>query len=94
LALLEAMASGRPIIATSVSGTTQAMIPNKTGLVVPPQDAQALAEAIIQFLSDPSRARAMGQAARQQVEMHYSARTQADEHLALYRRLLTQSMKS
>ena len=88
MALLEAMASGKPIVATAVSGTTQVMDPDKTGLVVPPQDAAALADAIVQLLSDPVRARAMGQAARRRVEARYSAQGQANAHLALYRRLL------
>jgi glycosyltransferase involved in cell wall biosynthesis len=94
IALLEAMASSRAIVATSVSGTTHAMIPNKTGLIVPPRDVQALADATVQLLSDPARARAMGRAAKRHVERHYSAQKQAEEHLALYRRLLTRSIGS
>jgi starch synthase (maltosyl-transferring) len=91
MVLLEAMASAKPIVATSVSGTNQVMIPNETGLVVPPGDAQALAEAILQLLSDPGQARTIGQAAKQHVQARYSARKQAEEHLALYRRLLARS---
>jgi glycosyltransferase involved in cell wall biosynthesis len=90
LALLEAMAAAKPIVVTAVSGTTQAMIPGETGLVVPPRDSQALAEAIAQLLSDPARARAMGQAARQHVAAHYGAQKQAREYADLYRRLLAQ----
>ena len=88
VALLEAMAAGKPIVATAVSGTIQAMIHGKTGLVVPPRDSWALAEASIQLLSDPIQAQALGQAARQHVTLNFSAQKQADEHLALYRRLL------
>jgi glycosyltransferase involved in cell wall biosynthesis len=88
LALLEAMAAARPIVATAVSGTTQAMIPAQTGLVVPPRDSRALAEAIMQLLSDAARAQAMGQAARQHVAMYYSAQKQARDYAALYRHLL------
>jgi len=92
MALLEAMAAGKPIVATAVSGTTQVMIPGETGLIVPPGDSQALADAIIYLLSNPAHAQAMGQAAKQYVEVHYSAQKQADEHLALYRRLLIEPM--
>jgi len=88
MALLEAMAAGKPIVATAVSGTTQVMIHGKTGLIVPPRDSRALADAIIQLLSDPAQAQAMGQSAKRHVTAHYSAQKQADEHLALYRRLL------
>ncbi len=90
MALLEAMAAGKPVVATAVSGTKLVMIPNETGLVVPPGDAQKLAEAILQLVSDPVRAKAMGIAARQQVAKEFSAQKQADDHLALYRRLLNE----
>jgi glycosyltransferase involved in cell wall biosynthesis len=88
VALLEAMAAAKPIVATAVSGTVQAMIPGKTGLVVPAGDSQALADAIIQLLSDPVQARSMGQAAREHVANNFGAQKQVAEHLALYHRLL------
>jgi glycosyltransferase involved in cell wall biosynthesis len=88
VALLEAMAAGKPIVATAVSGTTQAMLHGETGLVVPPHDSQALADAIIQLLSAPAEAQAMGRAAKQHVTVNFGAQKQADEHLALYCRLL------
>jgi glycosyltransferase involved in cell wall biosynthesis len=91
IALLEAMASSKPIVATAVSGTTQVMTHGETGLMVPPRDSRALADAIIQLLSDRAQARAIGQAAKQHIEVHYSAQRQADEHLALYRRLLAEA---
>ena len=85
--VLEAMAAGKPIVATAVSGTTQAMIPGKTGLVVPPRDSRALADAIVQLLTSPAQAQAMGQAAKQHVTVNFGAQKQADEYLALYRQL-------
>jgi glycosyltransferase involved in cell wall biosynthesis len=88
MALLEAMASGLPVVASKVSGTVQAIIPNQTGLLVPPGDVERLTEAIRQLLSDPVRAQAMGAAARRRVEAEFSAKKQANEHLALYHRLL------
>jgi glycosyltransferase involved in cell wall biosynthesis len=88
VALLEGMAAGKPMVATAVSGTIQAMTHGKTGLMVPPRDSQALADAILQLLSNPTQAQAMGQAAKQHVAMNFSAQKQADEHLALYRQLL------
>ncbi|MCP4538179.1 MAG: glycosyltransferase [Chloroflexi bacterium] len=91
MALLEAMASSLPIVATEVSGTTQAIISDETGLLVPPGDATKLAQAIEQLLSNPERARAMGARARQRVETEFGARKQANEHIALYRQLLVKS---
>jgi starch synthase (maltosyl-transferring) len=89
IALLEAMAAGKSIVATAVSGTTQVMIPGKTGLIVPPGESQPLADAIVWLLSNPAQARGMGEAAKQHVVTNFSAQKQADEHVALYRRLLT-----
>ncbi len=88
VALLEAMAASKPIVATAVAGTTQAMTHGETGMIVPPRNSQALAGAINQLLSDPAQAQALGQAARQHVVKNYGAQKQAEEHLALYRRLL------
>jgi len=91
MALLEAMAAGKPIIATTVSGVEQVMIPNETGLIVPPGDTLKLADAILELISDPARAQAMGLAARQRVAKEFSAQKQADDHLALYRQLIQRS---
>lgn len=88
MALIEAMAASMPVVATAVSGTVQVMIPGETGLVVPPGNSQMLAGAMIELLSDPARAQAMGIAAKQRVQAEFSAEKQANEHLALYRRLL------
>lgn len=90
VALLEAMAAAKPIVATAVSGTTQAMINSQTGLVVPFADSPALTKAIVQLLADPAQAQVMGRTARQHVALNFSAQKQAEEHLALYRRLLSQ----
>lgn len=92
MALLEAMATGLPIVATEVSGTVQVMTSNDTGILVPPGDAQRLAQAIEQLLTDPIRAQAMGAAARRRVKEEFSAQKQADEHLALYHRLLQEEV--
>jgi glycosyltransferase involved in cell wall biosynthesis len=66
-AVLEAMASGLPVVATRVGGTPEAVEDGVTGLLVPPSDPQALATAIAEVLSDPVRAAAMGAAGREAV---------------------------
>jgi glycosyltransferase involved in cell wall biosynthesis len=84
MALIEAMASSLPIVATEVSGSKQVMIPGETGLIVSPGDANELEEALSFLLAETHRAKAMGVAARQRVSAEYSAQKQAEEHLALY----------
>lgn len=86
MALVEAMAASLPVIATAVSGTNQVMVGGETGLLVPPGDSHRLAEAMLAMLADPARASAMGAAARLRVESYFSARKQAEDHIALYRR--------
>ena len=53
--LLEAMAAGRPVVATNVGGTPELVTEGETGLLVPPSDASRLAEALIALLGDRSR---------------------------------------
>jgi glycosyltransferase involved in cell wall biosynthesis len=84
MALVEAMASRLPIVATDVSGNRQVMVPGETGFLVPPNDPQELAKGITALLGDPDRAYAMGIAARRRVETLFSARKQAREHIALF----------
>ena len=56
MSLLEAMASGLPIVASEVSGTVQAIVPSETVFLVPPADVGGVARAISQLLSDGERA--------------------------------------
>jgi glycosyltransferase involved in cell wall biosynthesis len=86
MALLEGMATGLPVVASEVSGTIQVVIPGETGFLVPPGDVECLGEAIEKLLCDPTLAQAMGAAGRKRVQAEFSARKQADEHLALYLR--------
>jgi glycosyltransferase involved in cell wall biosynthesis len=91
MALIEAMASGLPVIASEVSGTKQVVTDGESGLLIPPGDVAALAEAIAALLADPARAREIGAAGRRRVEAAFSAKKQAEEHVALYRRALARS---
>jgi glycosyltransferase involved in cell wall biosynthesis len=67
LPVLEAMASGLPVVATRVGGIPEAVVNGKTGLLVEPGDAPALAEAILRLVSDKDLRKAMGKAGRQRV---------------------------
>jgi glycosyltransferase involved in cell wall biosynthesis len=88
VALLEAMAMARPAVASRVGGIPDAVDDGVTGLLVPPGEAQALAEAVLSLLSDdPLRAR-MGAAARARAAAFFSPQAMVAETEALYLRLL------
>src|SRR5690606_21945349 len=62
--MLEAMARGRPVIATGVGGVHSIVTDGKTGIVVPPSDSVKLSEKILELLRDPEKARRIGEAGR------------------------------
>jgi phosphatidylinositol alpha-1,6-mannosyltransferase len=68
LVYLEANACGKAVVGTTSGGVPDAVVPGKTGLLVAPDDALAFARAVIELLSDPARARAMGEAGRVRVQ--------------------------
>ena len=74
--LMEAMAARLPVIATAVGGVGELVDPG-CGLLVPPGDAAALAEAIDALLSDPERGRALGEAGAAKVAAHFDSRKEA-----------------
>jgi glycosyltransferase involved in cell wall biosynthesis len=71
-AALEWMAAGRPLVATDVGGIPDIVDDGVTGLLVPPGDAGTLAAAVKALLEDPAGAEAMGRAARERWEEHFS----------------------
>ena len=85
--LAEAAACGRAVVTTDWPGCRDAVEPNVTGILVPPRDAAALADAIRQLLDDPERRRRMGGAARSFAEREFDLERIVEEHLALYRAL-------
>ena len=62
--LLEAMASGKPVIATSLGGNPEIVVDEVTGILVPAKDARALAQAMLRLIREPDTARQMGEAGR------------------------------
>jgi glycosyltransferase involved in cell wall biosynthesis len=84
VALIEAMASVLPIIATRVSGTNQVMVDGLTGWLVTPGDSPALARAMTELLSDHVRAAGYASAARERVASRFSALEQAERLYGLY----------
>lgn len=86
--LLESMAVGVPIVATKVGGNSEAVEEGVTGLLVPPRDPAALAQAICRLLEDPELAARFGQAGKQRVAQHFSLERMVQETERLYLELL------
>lgn len=82
--LLESMASGRPVVATRVGGTPEAVEDGVTGLLVPPGDAAALADAVVRLLADGELAARLGAAARRSVLERFSMERMVIETERLY----------
>jgi glycosyltransferase involved in cell wall biosynthesis len=87
-ALLEACAAGRPIVTTDIPGCRDVVRAGQNGLLVPPQDAGALAAALRQLLEDPQLRSRMGRAGRERAERDFGIETVVQQHLGLYQELL------
>ena len=72
LSIIEAMAFGLPVVASRVDGIPEVVVPGHTGLLVPPADPGALADAIVALLNDPVGRQQFGQAGRQRVHEEFS----------------------
>jgi glycosyltransferase involved in cell wall biosynthesis len=90
--LREALAVGTPVVATDLEGNPELVQHGVTGLLVPARDVSALADAVLQLVSAPDRARAMGSAGRALVLAQFSTRVKVERTEDLYRRLLMASM--
>jgi glycosyltransferase involved in cell wall biosynthesis len=88
LTLLEAMASGLPVVATAVGGTPEVVEADRSGFLVPPAEPQALADALVRVLKHPDLADRMGAAGRGIVAARYSLRAMVEQYSELYERML------
>jgi glycosyltransferase involved in cell wall biosynthesis len=86
--LLQAGASGVPVVASAAGGIPEAVVHEETGLLVPPGDPEALSAAVLCLLTDEARSRAMGESARRRVRDVFSVARMVDGNLAVYRELL------
>jgi glycosyltransferase involved in cell wall biosynthesis len=82
--ILEAMASGVPVVATAVGGADELVVHGRTGLLVPSRDEQALAGAIRTLADDPARRAAMGVEGRRRAEEHFSVARMVEAYEDLY----------
>ena len=88
--LLEAMALGKPVVATDVGGNRELVHHGQTGLLVSPRNAEALADAIITLLQDSERANSMGQMAQERVVTQFTIEKMVHEYQSLYEETLRQ----
>lgn len=86
--VLEAMASGLPVIATSVGGNPELVQDGATGLLFPAGDVSALARALATLIDNPSRRHAMGEAAEAHIRQNFDWQRTVDSYLSLYDALL------
>jgi glycosyltransferase involved in cell wall biosynthesis len=87
-AILEAMAAGLPVVATTVGGTPEAVRHGETGYLVPPRDSDAIADAVFRVLGQPDAGREMGHAGRRRVLAEFQLSTMIQRYEGLYGQLL------
>lgn len=88
--ILEAMASGKPVVATAVGGNPELVVDGETGALVPPSDPQALAEALIGYVREPQRLQDHAEAARRRALEVFSLEQMLGRYTELYDELLAE----
>lgn len=91
--LIEAAAAKRAVVTTDVPGCRDAIIPNKTGLLVPVRDFKKLADALQWLIENPEKRIAMGAAGRKLAEEEYPVEKIVTDHLNIYMNLLDNNLK-
>jgi starch synthase (maltosyl-transferring) len=86
--VLEAMAAGLPVVATAVEGSTELVIPGRTGWLVPPRDVEALSRALLEATSEEADRAAMGRAGRHRVEWEFALDRAVGAYEELWARIL------
>lgn len=89
-ALLEAMAAGKPIVATRIAGTPEIVVDGITGILIPPGEPEALAEAILRLLRDADARQTMGNAGRDRVMAEFQVDRMVAQTEAFYQKLLAE----
>lgn len=84
LVAIESLAAGRPIVATAVDGTPDIVVNERTGLTVPPGDANQLARAVLQLLREPELRNRLGTVGRKWVSERFSREQQIEKTAQFY----------
>jgi lipopolysaccharide heptosyltransferase II len=87
--IIEAQAAGVPVVATQVGGVVDIIEDGKNGLLVPPEDPQAMSEAILKIIRDPQLARSLSEAARKKVEEKFNIELMVNSTLDVYKDALS-----
>ena len=90
ISIIESMAAGKPVVATDVGGIPEAVEDGETGLLVPPRNPGALANAIIELLQNPGKAKAMGERGRTRLKEKFTSKRMLSELENLYEALINQ----
>ena len=90
LTLLEAMASGKPVVCTNVGGNPELVIDKETGYLVPPESPNIMAHTLVELLSDEGKMRLMGEAGRKRVGEKFNIQNTVKEYENLYFSLAAQ----
>jgi glycosyltransferase involved in cell wall biosynthesis len=93
VAALEAMAAARPVVASAVGGLAEAVVHERTGLLVPPEDPGALAAALARLLRDPSLRARLGEAGPTRVREKYTNESMVEAYEALYAEVLAEGRR-
>lgn len=84
MAILEAMASGLPLVATAVGDVPVVVIDGRTGILVPSEDVDLLAAAMVKLIRDSALRERLGNAARKLIEEEFSSERMAADYLRVY----------
>lgn len=82
--ILEAMASGLPIVATRVGGNPELVVENETGVLVPADDPTALAGALLMYVNNPDQRSKQGRAGRARIEQYFKLEHMVNNYLSVY----------
>ena len=86
MALLEAMAAGKPVVATKVGGNSELVLDGDTGFLIDPESPESISDRVVQVLRDKERAVCMGERGRRRVQDKFSFRAMVDAYQSYYDR--------
>ena len=88
VATLKAAAAGVPVVGFDAGGLSEAVVDGETGLLVPPENAELLQNAMLTLIEDNGLRQRMGAAGRERMQKEFSIATMADKHVTLYESVL------